>query len=284
MLFKNPDLYKQYLRDGFVVLPLLNGAEITQLLELNKACSEEEKSGLAPSLRYGEPAKNLAIHYKIKELVHNAVGAHFENYDYMACHYITKHANTGNEFRLHQDWNVVDERKTIAAHIWCPLQDTGSHNGTLFVAKGSHKYFNNYRSGSLGIAFIDANEAITARYHTFTLKAGEAVVYNQSLFHGSHPNSSDKQRQVVLTSIKPNTQPMMYYHKAGEQNGQPLIEAFELNTHLLFEQLRDLERGVRPVNALLADTFLYDGILTETITPALLESYLIRNELTGAEI
>src|SRR5688572_5394153 len=129
MLFKNKLVLDNFLTDGFVTLKLFGNEEVQKLSTLFTHFSNGNLKGLLPSLRYGSPAKNIDLHYELGAIVTEALDKHFEEYDFVANHFIIKTAFDSNEFRLHQDWNVVDENKYIAAHIWCPMQDTNELNG-----------------------------------------------------------------------------------------------------------------------------------------------------------
>jgi hypothetical protein len=93
------------------------------------------------------------------------------------------------------------------------------------------------------------------------LKSGEAIVYNQSLFHGSYPNLTNDDRKVVLSCVKPKEAPMLFYHKEGLLIGQTHIKAYKITPELLLEQITALEKGEVPQNAILYSEF------SDSITP-----------------
>jgi hypothetical protein len=272
MLFKNKDLLEQYLNEGFVIIKLYNENTVNCMKNLYQKNYVKGGNGLLPSLRFGSAEENIRLHYEIGEMVKESLNAFFEDFDFVANHFITKTVGENNEFRLHQDWNVVNERQYIAAHIWSPLQPTNEENGGLFVVKKSHHFFKNYRSGSLGIPFIDSTEKLRKNIVSANLLPGDAIVYNQALFHGSYPNLSNEDRKVVLTSIKPSQAPMVYYHKTGNENGGICIELFEISPEILFEQVSKLEKGETPVSAISHESFVYSGYENRAIDNVIFEA------------
>lgn len=101
---------------------------------------------------------------------------------------------------LHQHFNFMDETKYLPALVvWCPLVDTDESNGNLHVVSGTHrlpKFPRAYTeteksdlhySAACWRIFNDRAEAVPA-------KAGEAIVMDNSLIHGSPPILSDKTR------------------------------------------------------------------------------------------
>jgi hypothetical protein len=265
MLFKDKSLYELYCKDGYVVLSLFDDNKLSVLKELYQKNTIAHEKGLLPSLRYRSSLDKIAEYNDLAAIVDTHLKEHFENFDFVANHFITKTANNPDEFKLHQDWNVTDESKFIAAHIWCPLQETNEKNGGLFVVKGSHRFFNNYRSGSLGIPFITATEKVKQHITSFNLKQGEAIVYNQALFHGSHPNNTDTDRKVVLSCIKPKEAPMLIYHKEGVDDAGIRIKAYNITPNMLLEQITELEKGVVPANASLYSDFIVTALQQKEI-------------------
>jgi hypothetical protein len=243
MLFKDTELEIKYRDAGFVLLNLLGDAEINRLAELYYQVYPAELKGLQPLLRVGGVKQNIALHYQIAEIVMPALEKVFQPFAFNANHFIVKGANDPKEFCLHQDWNVVDENKYIAAHIWIALQDIDEKNGGLFVVQGSHRFFNNVRSGSCGIAFIETTEKVRQQRTSLKIKAGEAVIYQQALFHGSFPNFTSHPRIVCLTSIRPAQTPMLYFHQQNEK-----FLTFEISPEILFEQINTLEIGDPPIS------------------------------------
>jgi hypothetical protein len=255
MLFKDKSLYNLYRKDGYVTLPLFDDNDLNALKVLYQKNTISQEKGLLPSLRYRSSGEKIAEYNDLSSIVDKALKKHFEDFDYVANHFITKTANTPDEFRLHQDWSITDEDKFIAAHIWSPLQDTDEQNGGLFVVKESHCFFKNFRSGSLGISFISSSMKVKQHITSFRLKAGEAVIYNQALFHGSHPNNTDTDRRVVLSCIKPKEAPMLIYHKQAVGDTETKIITYKINPYMLLEQISELEKGVVPEHATIYSEF-----------------------------
>ncbi|MES2622251.1 MAG: phytanoyl-CoA dioxygenase family protein [Bacteroidota bacterium] len=264
MLFKDTAIEKKYVEDGFVILPVLDEKVLTQIKSLYHYYYSHQVEGLQPLLRTGSSKNNIEMHYQIAGIVTPVLEKWFKPFAFNANHFIVKGANDPNEFRLHQDWNVVDETRFIAAHIWIALQDIDQTNGGLFVATGSHKFFENYRSGSCGIAFIERTEKVRSSVTNMKVKAGEAVVYQQALFHGSYPNTTNQPRLVCLSSIRPVQAPMVYFHQQGEQ-----LQCYEITPEVLFEQVGDLEKGVSP----------RDQKQFSNLTKTMLKTKMIDNEI-----
>lgn len=116
----------------------------------------------------------------------------------------------------HQDWwcwqHPVSLRPAAAqVALLCYLSDTGSHNGALRVLPGSHR-----RSIPLHATLPAAhdNDAQLPHDHavfsdhpdqvTFSVRAGDAVVIDYRVLHGTHPNQSIQRRDSMLLSFAPS--------------------------------------------------------------------------------
>lgn len=270
MLFRNDNIEKEYREDGFVRLPLLQVNELATIKDLYHRTYGQSFQGLQPLLRVGDAKRNIELHYEIARILSPILEKWFLPFAYNANHFIVKGANDSNTFRLHQDWNVVNETKYIAAHIWIALQDTDTENGALFVLRGSHRYFDNIRSGSCGIAFIEDTETIRKHITSLPVKAGEAIVYQQALFHGSHPNSTPDPRLACISSIRPQQASMVYY----QQDLDKLIE-HEISPEILLNQLSQLEKGSRPMATKSSINNFYPCYKTSYLSTKVLEEKLI---------
>lgn len=101
---------------------------------------------------------------------------------------------------------------------WCPLQDTDETNGAMQVLAGSHKLFPSMPMYGEEPYFLPAFHQIVDRMTTLHLKAGEALLFDESLIHGSLPNPSHRNRLAIAAHcIHEDLQPITLF-RAG--NGQ----------------------------------------------------------------
>jgi hypothetical protein len=119
----------------------------------------------------------------------------------------------------HQDWWCWDHpvslrRASSQVAVLCYLSDTDATNGALRVLPGSHA-----RSSSLHAELPEAHadeataldtDHIAMRDHpgqvTVAVKAGDAVVTDYRLLHGTHANATGQRRDCILLSFTPNWQ------------------------------------------------------------------------------
>jgi hypothetical protein len=113
----------------------------------------------------------------------------------------------------HQDWwcwdHAVSQRPAAAqVALLCYLTDTDARNGALRLLPRSH-----LRSALLPEAHSNSAHGLDpahpamrdlAGQRTVALSAGDAVVMDYRLLHGTHGNDSDARRDAVLLTFTPS--------------------------------------------------------------------------------
>ena len=114
---------------------------------------------------------------------------------------------------LHQNWAFADERKVCTVSIWCPLVDSFEENGTLQVVPGSHKRFGEVRGPMIPWELEGIKNDIISNYLVpLNLKAGNAVVLDDSIVHYSAINKTNDLRLAIQLILIPEEVPSLHYH------------------------------------------------------------------------
>jgi ectoine hydroxylase-related dioxygenase (phytanoyl-CoA dioxygenase family) len=117
----------------------------------------------------------------------------------------------------HQDWWCWDHpvsfiRSASQAGVLCYLGNTSEKNGALRVLAGSH-HESSQIHGQLPVPHAHEADELALDHPAMTdlpdqttvsVIAGDAVVLDYRLLHGTHPNSSEDRRDCVLLSFLPN--------------------------------------------------------------------------------
>ena len=256
---------------GFCTLRLFEDKQIAQLRQLY-----EDKFGgtIGQGLHAthnSNPAKHaLAVSEEIKAIVDETLQAVFPEYDYFIGHFMVKGAQSPDEFRLHQDWNIVDETKYNTYQVWIPLQLTYPSNGGLFVVPGSHRFFANYRSGSYDIPRIQYDSNIRYASTDLMVPPGNAVIYHNALFHGSYPNRTDEARMAVIVNYAEKLANTYYFHR---NEAKHITELYTIDAAALVGDLPRLEKNEVP-SLSLAGQLPFSDIRNEEISSAdMVEKY-----------
>jgi hypothetical protein len=199
---------------------------------------------------FGLFASNHELDFERNEQIENGIIKHvsdpldqiFQHYHFLTGHFMIKSPSPDSEFQLHQDWSITDEQAYDVVHLWIPLQDTNPDNGGMFVVEGSHLFFNNLRSGSLDIPRLQTDQYIKKMITPLSVKRGQMLVYHPALFHGSFPNNSAANREVVLINLLQKNAPLLYYHLAPTKD----VEVYALSKKTLMSDLPLMAKGGLP--------------------------------------
>ncbi len=241
-LFLDSSLNEEYEQNGYVKIPFVNIEVLTQLKDLFyeycPSVSHPNGNGYY-SMFTNNATRNLELKHRIEKILEGFYEKIFVDYQNFAEMFLAKLPDN-EELLLHQDWSYVHEQKSTILTVWLPLQQTTKNNGALFVIPGSHKFFTNYRSGSLPSVRIPLNDALMQKCVEVPVEPGEAVFFHQALFHGSYPNLDSKVRVVAASIIAAKNEDLLYFQKAQKPN---TIFAYKLTEESFFNHIDTLTEG-----------------------------------------
>ncbi|MFT5621386.1 MAG: hypothetical protein ACI9QR_001724 [Flavobacteriaceae bacterium] len=218
-------------KQGFLVIEnFLNTEEVAHMDELfDEIHPNLPKSGFYAGSYSKDFEYKKKVSEEIKVVYHRAYEAHFKDYTPFGGAFLFKMPSPDSDLFIHQDWTVVDESKHIALNVWVPLCDITLENGPLMVLPGSH--YNNYpvvRAPTMRYFFDNDYERAMRQLEPILVKAGTAVVLNQSLVHYSPPNASGKIRKAITAGIKTKDAQMIFHFKDPQKN-ENILEKFEMD-------------------------------------------------------
>ena len=252
-ILQDKTLQQELDREGVVTFPFLSADALAALRAFYNS--------LHPTVPQG-PIKNfyvsthspmqdykLEIEQAIQEIITPAVEVHFCNYQIFTSALIIKSASPESELGLHQDWTVVDETQFASYGLWIPLVDVSSENGWLYMLKRSHRLGPTYRHTALPNPYLAIDDVAKKYLTPYSLKAGEAILFNQALLHKSGPNLSQEERPSIVSTIAhQQAVPLMYapsasssqldYFEVDKRYVQHYLSFFEDSKHLPAKALK----------------------------------------------
>jgi hypothetical protein len=152
----------------------------------------------------------------------------FVNYQPFGAAFLFKMPSQSSELAIHQDWTIVDENEFVALNCWVPLTDVNETNGALHVVPGSHyDALHTVRAPTLPFFFSGNDDLVIKESVPMYVKAGEAVILNQSTIHYSPPNHSNKIRKAITAGVKSKGAPMRFHYYDSKKNEESL-EVFDM--------------------------------------------------------
>lgn len=200
-VFRDATMHAQFQKDGFVVVDLLNEEELETTREVYQKHHPEPEPGFFTTTFNQDPNHRTSVHQDILDVVSRPASELFQNFKVNFCSFITKAPGPKSELILHQDMSLVDESRFNGMNIWCPLVDLTKENGAIQLLKGSHRIAPTYRGASLPDLYDGLETEVKSLMESLFLKAGQAVIFDQSIMHYSPPNLSDSVRPVINTFV-----------------------------------------------------------------------------------
>lgn len=214
--------------EGIAIRPFLNEAQLKELRALYQA--EHQITDSDGGMFYSVYSRNFAyrqrIHNAIQAILQPTLDQWLTDYRTVLNSFIIKASGPKSEFYLHQDTTGLDETKYSTLSFWIPLEDVDETNGAMCVIPKSHHWFSPYRGISFPSPYQDIADTVRAYLKPVPVKAGEAVIFDNRILHNSLPNTSGKNRVVVMAGIFPQAAPIMtcFKNPATENAKIELIE------------------------------------------------------------
>lgn len=265
-MFKNLTHKFEFINNGFVIVDLLNNSEIELLSKLSKN-SFVSQDELSFSIIDNDYEYNSVLNNTLSKLIFSKIKYYIENFRTLNFSFIRKKAKSQNELLLHQDWSYTEENKFFSANIWCPIIETSKTNGGLFLLNKSHTTFDNVRSNSFETLRIPVNTFQKKHITNINTKTGQAVIFDPRLFHGSYPNNTIKNRDVLVCTILDKKAPFNYFYKDDDFNA---IQ-FKLKEDSFLKELTKIATGELPKHILTSEKINY---VNNNSLKELIEKYL----------
>lgn len=235
-----------FARDGYAVVSLLDASALHELRTAYEASPQREGAGFNSTILSSEWSYREKVDLSIRQIVMERIAALLPEYRIGFCTFVVKSPNSAeSEVPLHQDWSFVDERQYASIGLWCPLVDVDMHNGCLQVVAGSHAYPHPPRGACTPFGYPELVPYLKAEcLQTVPMKAGEAMLFDNRLFHCSPPNGSGVERVAATAVLVPRACTMRYYHAADPRSPNQL-EVFEVEDRFFLTHTP----GTRPGNS-----------------------------------
>lgn len=219
-IFKNDSYQHEFEKNGYVILDFYTPDEVAFLGTLYKELHPEDEEGFFPSTFSKDKEYRITADAEIRKIGARSIENYFEDIQVVCGSFIVKSPGETSIMDVHQDMTLVDESEFTGVNIWCPLIDLTDKNGLLYALPGSHRLYPTYRGASVPTIYQNVYDEVRKYSTPLYLKAGQAVVFDQSILHWSKPNLSTEIRPVTniyLTNKEARFQ-ICYYDKNSNTN------------------------------------------------------------------
>jgi len=199
-VFRDPQLQESFEKNGYVIVDFYTPEEVKAAEDLYYKIHPKEE-GFYPATYSFDKKFRDEMDKGIKAINSRQIENYFQDIRVVCGSFIVKTPGPASGMSIHQDMTLIDESKYTGINIWIPLVDLSVKNGSLFVIAGSHRIFPTYRGSSIREFFSDVMDDMYDYLQPVFVKAGQAVIFDQSIIHFSPPNYTDSIRIVTNTYI-----------------------------------------------------------------------------------
>jgi hypothetical protein len=231
----DPARQEELYRNGYTAVRLLSADEAASLLAQLTATrldGDFENRNGGPNSSYHASVLDPDLHYKrqVNDIVRDAFGPPLakilDGYRVATSGFLAKPAG-GGAVGLHRDWTMTASVDDICLNIWCPLVDVDDTNGTLRLLAGSHRLVPNIEAPYVPFCFQPYAVELLQRATPVPLKAGEALIFDTSILHGSRVNMSERLRPVAVSLWVPQDATLVF-HRLDRTSGGTRLEQFDM--------------------------------------------------------
>ena len=234
-LFHDPSMESEFYEKGFLKQPMLSNDELKYLLtKIYKLKPDDNFKPKNRSSDYHCTFLDTNVDYKLKanRLISEVFSPHIQKvlsgYRILSGNFYIKQPG-GGKFEIHQNWTHTPEIKHTTLTIWCPLVNVDLTNGTIQIVPGSHKITEDIACVNVDYYFKNFEEALIEKYlKPVNLKAGEAIIFDDTLIHYSSQNNSQEPRLAIQIETIPEEMTPVIYHFDKDKTEQG-FEVFEVD-------------------------------------------------------
>lgn len=239
----DPSLTQSLVERGYLKCPLLSPDEIARLADVYETIQHPATRGFHATMFASNVEYRRAIFTAIAAIMKAPLARWLPGYELRVANFVVKEGGmTDSEVPFHQDWSFVDETRFVSLNVWCPLVDVNSDNGCLSVVPGSHRSTTVPRAHADAHPFVEILDQLRERHVLeVPMQAGEGLIYDGRLLHGSPPNRTNVRRVSVGVVMVPIGVPILHAHRISPTE----VEQFEVDEDFFHRHVP----GTRPVGA-----------------------------------
>jgi len=204
---------RQHFNENGWVVPnwRLPAARLTELQTLVEAAleSQPDKRDYLPDLQqYAPGVLSFASAEDILDMVQVFTGPDIAVW---GTGIFGKPAHDGAATPWHQDGQYWPMRPLATTTVWLALDDATTNNGCMRVISGSHRPRKLYDHRTVDASKLTLNQELDwqalgfEREQTIEMGAGQIILFDLYLIHGSHSNDTPNQRRAITIRYMPTT-------------------------------------------------------------------------------
>lgn len=205
--FRDPALEAEFRTSGFVRIRLFDADEICEIdrrlgAVLPSAPSPNHLS-IYSNVLDAQAGRRTALAELAWEFLGPALARHIAGGRLRTSGVVVKPAG-GGALPIHHHGPFIDRPFERAIVCWCPLIDTGPDTAGLRVVRRSHQILPYIRTHDRRDYFHSFRGALSKYWEDLEAEAGEAILIETTLLHGSTENAGNRDRSALTCMLVPD--------------------------------------------------------------------------------
>lgn len=227
-VFKDEQMQETFEREGFIVVDFYNSEQIEKVINLYHTLHPKDEKGFFSSVLSHDKKYRETVDLELKKIGHPLLEELLIDYQIVNGSFFVKSPGEESYIHAHQDMTLVDESEYTAISIWVTTVDLTDENGAMYLLPGSHRFLPTYRAPTIPMFYDRIKEGIKDYMTPYYLKAGQAIIFDQSIIHFSTPNISQEVRIVSnIYFTQKDAKFLICYHDKNDEEFKGKVELFK---------------------------------------------------------
>lgn len=239
-IFQDEKHQIQYENEGYITVDLLSRQEVKTLMNFWRESPHNFDDGKFTSVHQWSPERNYELSQLMHKIAQPQIDRLMPGWVGDGVSYIVKGplSSKPSDFKLHQDFNMLDETVVPSFGLWIALVDINQTNGGLFVLPKSHRKFKGtIRSANHPSLHMEIVPEIIPHLKHINIKAGQACIFAHSLFHGSPSNTTKRERAILHMGLFPKDSKSYHYYKVKDGSDKEVFEILEIDREYYYTKI-----------------------------------------------
>jgi hypothetical protein len=227
-VFRDSSMQEEFEKNGFVVVDFYTPEEVEEVKSLYHLLHPKGEEGFFPSTFSKDKNYRETTDTELKRIGDKRFNELLQNFQIINGSFIVKSPGEDSYLHVHQDMTLVDESVYTGINIWTTTVDLTDDNGVLYALPESHRFYPTYRGHTLRGFYDGIQEEIKDYMTPYFLKAGQAIIFDQSIIHFSPPNLGTEVRIVSnVYFTHEDAKFMTCYHDKENPDWKNKVELFD---------------------------------------------------------
>lgn len=213
--FLNADAQKLFAQNGFVKLQMFTPQHLKAIQEVfSKYIDINKVEGVYDSMANETPETNTRIHKELENILRTAFQQHFDNYQLICSVFFVKNKSEASKVSIHVDPSLTSSDYNHFG-IWIPLVSIDKKMGGFYLLKNSQKLLPRYYHPDMPAPFLEISSSVEPLMEEVLFKAGEVLIFDNSIAHYTGPNVSKQPRIALIVKIIDANAPLVTVDYSG---------------------------------------------------------------------